>query len=1054
MKTKRKLQTPAIAFLFLLSVLQATANQSPHATGGYQKRADTGAAIAEGGTVPQGVGINIGATVTDPDVGDTIRIEVELHQLPATFTGTANYVSSYVSSGSVASLSTITGLSTGNYGWQYRAVDNHGLATGWVAAGNPDFIVQGATPILSVSPLNPATQPATAGSINLSVNNTGSGTMSYSASVTSGSSWLSITSGGSGGNSGTIVTSYTANNTGVQRSGTIQVTASGASGSPATVTVTQAATTTSSSPLFGKGDWIHKISSAIAAVPGATTIQDLINYEQSIGVKYLIVKAGEGDYYYPASGMKLDTAFVSACHAAGIKVFGFHYVYGGAYQGRVLSNGQPDPNFYNENSSVNTEVSVAIQILDTGCDGLVIDGESAYEDFAPGAVITPGDGDPTRFYYPGTLPPSPSLSPVAAQSAATAAQAYCSGILNARPTAFLAHAPFFNPSSHSYFPYLTFGKYCAAVLPQAYYWFNGLSPESTVAAMDSQWKTLQNSWISSGHADSVKPLFPIGYSAPPYASGADITDFVNLLNNDASPATTGGYQGVSFWDADLQSSSTWSAIASATIGSTPNPDTTPPTISAFSVTPSSIPVGSSFTASYTVSDSGGSELKQVVLRRTSGDGSANDPGWQDIQTVTVTGNGPVSGSFNPDTPPSAGIYWYGMAAFDNANNSKDERASGFGPVQRSVTTPTDTTPPTVLISSPTSGQPFTASPVSVSGTATDPGSPSTGVSLVQVQVNGTGGTWQTASGTTSWNASVSLSSGDNTIYVRSQDGAGNYSTIASVNVTYNPPDTTPPTLSITSPLNGATVTSASLPISGTATDNGNGNSGISSVTVNGIAASSDTASGANTANWNTTIALNSGANTVTVIATDGAGNTTQQQISITYNPPDTTPPTLTIASPVNNATVTSASLSVNGTATDNGNGNNGVSSVTVNSIAANNDTTNGSGTANWSTTIALHSGPNTITVVAKDTLSNPTSQQINVTYNPPRPIFGGLSVSGGQLQATVSGLSTQETVVFSVSTDLKNWTPVQTIIASGSTYPFTYPINPAMQGQYFRATVQ
>jgi hypothetical protein len=34
---------------------------------------------------------------------------------------------------------------------------------------------------------------------------------------------------------------------------------------------------------------------------------------------------------------------------------------------------------------------------------------------------------------------------------------------------------------------------------------------------------------------------------------------------------------------------------------------------------------------------------------------------------------------------------------------------------------------------------------------------------------------------------VALSSGGNTIYVRSQDGAGNYSTIASVSVTYNPP---------------------------------------------------------------------------------------------------------------------------------------------------------------------------------------------------------------------------------------------------------------------------
>jgi formylglycine-generating enzyme required for sulfatase activity/GH25 family lysozyme M1 (1,4-beta-N-acetylmuramidase) len=97
-------------------------------------------------------------------------------------------------------------------------------------------------PVLSVTPASPATQPATAGSLSLSVNNAGSGTMSYSASVTGGSSWLTITSGGSGGNSGTIVLSYGANNTGSQRSGTVTVTASGASGSPVNVTITQAAT--------------------------------------------------------------------------------------------------------------------------------------------------------------------------------------------------------------------------------------------------------------------------------------------------------------------------------------------------------------------------------------------------------------------------------------------------------------------------------------------------------------------------------------------------------------------------------------------------------------------------------------------------------------------------------------------------------------------------------------------------------------------------------------------------------------------------------------------
>ena len=99
----------------------------------------------------------------------------------------------------------------------------------------------------------------------------------------------------------------------------------------------------------------------------------------------------------------------------------------------------------------------------------------------------------------------------------------------------------------------------------------------------------------------------------------------------------------------------------------------------------------------------------------------------------------------------------------------------------------DTIPPTVAISSLTNGQIFGSSTIAVSGTASDAGCPCTWVSLVQAQMNGTGGAWQTASGTNNWSASVSLNSGANTIYVRSKDGAGNYSTVASVNLTYNPP---------------------------------------------------------------------------------------------------------------------------------------------------------------------------------------------------------------------------------------------------------------------------
>ena len=268
----------------------------------------------------------------------------------------------------------------------------------------------------------------------------------------------------------------------------------------------------------------------------------------------------------------------------------------------------------------------------------------------------------------------------------------------------------------------------------------------------------------------------------------------------------------------------------------------------------------------------------------------------------------------------------------------------------------DTIPPTVAVSSPTNGQSFTSSSIALSGTANDAGCPSTGVVLVQAQVNGTSGTWQTASGANNWTASASLNSGANTIYVRSRDVAGNYSTVASVSVTYTPPDTQGPALAITSPANNATVISASLPVSGTASDSGDGNDGVSSVTVNGVSANGGTATGTGTANWNATIILNPGTNLVMV--------------------------------------------------------------------------------------------------TAKDSLNNSTQKQITVTYNPPPPLLGGPSVGGAGFQTTLSGLSAGERVVVEASSDLRNWTPIQTNTVSGTTFSLTTAINPAMQSQFFRARVQ
>jgi hypothetical protein len=123
------------------------------------------------------------------------------------------------------------------------------------------------------------------------------------------------------------------------------------------------------------------------------------------------------------------------------------------------------------------------------------------------------------------------------------------------------------------------------------------------------------------------------------------------------------------------------------------PDTTPPTFSAFDVSPRSTTTGGTFTISYTISDSGGSGLQRAELWRAPDSGGV--PGtWANIRTNFHSGNGPVSSSFS-DSLSTAGSYWYGMHIFDNAGNQRNEPApikvtvtAGFSSVIGSITSST------------------------------------------------------------------------------------------------------------------------------------------------------------------------------------------------------------------------------------------------------------------------------------------------------------------------------------------------------------------------------
>src|SRR5204862_176811 len=150
-------------------------------------------------------------------------------------------------------------------------------------------------------------------------------------------------------------------------------------------------------------------------------------------------------------------------------------------------------------------------------------------------------------------------------------------------------------------------------------------------------------------------------------------------------------------------------------------------------------------------------------------------------------------------------------------------AAGHAPTSAAVSTtvsngpPPDTTPPTVSITSPASGQTVSGT-TSVTADAAD----NVGVAGVQFLLDGAnlGAEDTSAPYSVSWDTTTA-SNASHTLTARARDAAGNTTTSSAVTVTVSngpPPDTTPPTVSITSPASGQTV-SGTTSVTANAADN-------------------------------------------------------------------------------------------------------------------------------------------------------------------------------------------------------------------------------------------
>jgi hypothetical protein len=207
-----------------------------------------------------------------------------------------------------------------------------------------------------------------------------------------------------------------------------------------------------------------------------------------------------------------------------------------------------------------------------------------------------------------------------------------------------------------------------------------------------------------------------------------------------------------------------------------------------------------------------------------------------------------------------------------------------------------------------------------------------------------------------------------------------------------PPDTTAPTVAITAPTSGSTYASntAPLTLAGTATDD----VGVAQVTWSSDRGGSGAATG--TTSWSAPgIALQPGANVLTVTARDGAGNPGTRTLTVNYDP---TLPTATITTPTTGATYTSPSspLTLGGSANDN----TAVTQVTWSNNRGGSGTATGTGP--WSAPgIALQPGDNVLTITARDTSRPTTTMPIRYAFCDPFRRSSSQSVAWSRRTCTI-----------------------------------------------------
>jgi hypothetical protein len=320
----------------------------------------------------------------------------------------------------------------------------------------------------------------------------------------------------------------------------------------------------------------------------------------------------------------------------------------------------------------------------------------------------------------------------------------------------------------------------------------------------------------------------------------------------------------------------------------------------------------------------------------------NAIGWNNTDvTVTFEAQDALSGVLSVSPPALITNEGPGQLVSGQAS----DRAGNVGAALTSVSL--DKTPPQVALTAPTDGALVRLPQVLVAGSASD------ARGLAAVDVNGVA-----VSATGDFETTLPLVVGPQTVTATARDVAGNIST-AGVTLTYRPL----PVVKITSPTDLAAFGTTPITVAGTVDD-------PDAAVVVGLQRIPATVSG--TTFTATGVPLQEGGNVVTAVATNAAGDTGTDSVTLVL---DTIAPRVIVDAPPA-ASVTSADgVSVAGRVHDvvMGTVNSGQAQVSVNGMAA------AVVNRTFAARVPLVPGPNTITATVTDAVGNSDTKTLVVT---------------------------------------------------------------------------